>query len=54
MSSDDENDSGVEQELTLASIARNRTLNLSVSSGYTQWGPVEAFRELVQNWYDYC
>ncbi|KAH8688423.1 hypothetical protein BGZ61DRAFT_353878 [Ilyonectria robusta] len=48
MSSDDENDSGVEQEVTLASIARNRTINLRVSSGYTQWGPVEAFRELFK------
>ncbi|KAH6989051.1 hypothetical protein BKA56DRAFT_477093 [Ilyonectria sp. MPI-CAGE-AT-0026] len=48
MSSDDENDSGVEQEVTLASIARNRTINLSVSSAYTQWGPVEAFRELFK------
>lgn len=37
---------------TLASIANSQTITLSITSTYSNaWGPVEAFREVVQNWY---
>ncbi|KAH7133706.1 hypothetical protein EDB81DRAFT_805007 [Dactylonectria macrodidyma] len=38
---------------TLASIAKSQTITLSITSTYSHaWGPVEGFRELVQNWRD--
>ncbi|KAI0887416.1 uncharacterized protein GGS22DRAFT_198712 [Annulohypoxylon maeteangense] len=42
-----------ESSVTLQSIHERTTINSTLTSDYaTQWGPVEAFRELVQNWWD--
>lgn len=41
----------VEDRVTLESITQKKTINSNVNSTYAaQWGPVEAFREIVQNW----
>ena len=48
---DDGYDYGYESEVTLDSIKKSTTIRLSISANYTNWGPREAFRELVQNWY---
>ncbi|KAI1212995.1 uncharacterized protein F4807DRAFT_457080 [Annulohypoxylon truncatum] len=43
----------VEHNTTLHSIHERTTINSALRSNYaTKWGPVEAFRELVQNWRD--
>lgn len=48
-SSDDSD--AAEERVTLESINQRKTINSSLSSTYAaQWGPVEAFREIVQNW----
>ncbi|KAI0480365.1 hypothetical protein GGR56DRAFT_687482 [Xylariaceae sp. FL0804] len=45
--------SDVDTEVTLESINQRMTIKSSLVSNYAaQWGPVEAFRELVQNWRD--
>lgn len=36
---------------SFADIPNKKRFNLSVHGTYTNWGPREAFRELVQNWY---
>ncbi|KAI0145913.1 hypothetical protein F4776DRAFT_660789 [Hypoxylon sp. NC0597] len=42
-----------ENRVTLQSINQRMTINSAMVSNYaTQWGPVEAFRELIQNWRD--
>lgn len=41
----------VEYNVALQSIREGTTIKSSLQSDYaTQWRPVEAFRELVQNW----
>ncbi|KAI1460719.1 hypothetical protein F4805DRAFT_478494 [Annulohypoxylon moriforme] len=43
----------VEPSVTLQSIHERATIVSALTSDYaTKWGPVEAFRELVQNWRD--
>lgn len=39
-----------EDDVTLDSIKKSHTIHFPIRSTYTKWGPVEAFRELVQNW----
>ncbi|KAI1144079.1 hypothetical protein F5Y05DRAFT_407479 [Hypoxylon sp. FL0543] len=53
MSSSDGESYPTENKLTLQSINHRMSINSAMSSNYaTQWGPVEAFRELIQNWKD--
>lgn len=41
----------IEHEVTLESIDNQATINSTIASNYAaQWEPVEAFREIVQNW----
>ncbi|KAH6988526.1 hypothetical protein EDB80DRAFT_730218 [Ilyonectria destructans] len=48
-----DSDSDFVDEGTLASIVNSQTITLSIRSTYSNaWGPVEAFREIVQNWRD--
>ncbi|RYP33945.1 hypothetical protein DL766_003217 [Monosporascus sp. MC13-8B] len=43
----------LERKITLQSINQRMTIRSTIISTYAaQWGPVEAFRELVQNWRD--
>ncbi|RYP13179.1 hypothetical protein DL765_007006 [Monosporascus sp. GIB2] len=43
----------LERKITLESINQRMTIGSTIISTYAaQWGPVEAFRELVQNWRD--
>ncbi|KAI5460181.1 hypothetical protein BGZ63DRAFT_426122 [Mariannaea sp. PMI_226] len=49
VSGDDEDDMN---ELTLTTGPEQRKINLGIRATYTNWGPVEAFREIVQNWRD--
>ncbi|KAI0383054.1 hypothetical protein F5Y04DRAFT_279296 [Hypomontagnella monticulosa] len=43
----------VESRVTLESINKRKSIHSSIASNYAaRWGPVEAFRELVQNWRD--
>ncbi|RYP62624.1 hypothetical protein DL769_007230 [Monosporascus sp. CRB-8-3] len=43
----------LERKITLESINQKMTITSTIISTYAaQWGPVEAFRELVQNWRD--
>ncbi|KAM5351268.1 hypothetical protein ACJ41O_003991 [Fusarium nematophilum] len=37
---------------SLRAINKSHTINFPILSTYTAWGPVEAFRELIQNWMD--
>ena len=47
---DDDADT-VESRVTLESINKRKSIHSSIASNYAaRWGPVEAFRELVQNW----
>ncbi|KAF7554472.1 hypothetical protein G7Z17_g2893 [Cylindrodendrum hubeiense] len=39
-----------EHNVTLGDINQSHTINFPIKSTYTKWGPVEAFREIVQNW----
>ncbi|KAI2469199.1 hypothetical protein F4781DRAFT_422109 [Annulohypoxylon bovei var. microspora] len=49
-SSSDDEPYPIENRVTLQSINQKMTINSAMVSNYaTQWGPVEAFRELVQN-----
>ncbi|KAJ3526442.1 hypothetical protein NM208_g11189 [Fusarium decemcellulare] len=41
-----------EAEDRLEHIKTSKVINLPIRSTYTRWGPVAAFRELVQNWRD--
>ncbi len=42
----------IEEKVTLESINRSKAVYSNISSTYcTQWGPLEAFREFVQNWF---
>lgn len=51
--SGDEGESDV--EVTLESIDEKHTMYLPLRANYSwTWGPVEAFRELLQNWYNQC
>ncbi|KPM37803.1 hypothetical protein AK830_g8751 [Neonectria ditissima] len=59
MDNDSDSDSDSADDLlypndgTLASIIKSQTITLSITSAYSSaWSPVEAFRELVQNWRD--
>lgn len=47
---DDDGGYDCDPEITLSSIAKSKTINLSLRAEYTNWKPREAFRELVQNW----
>ncbi len=47
----DDDGYGHDPEITLGSIEKSKTINLSIRANYTKWKPREAFRELVQNWY---
>ncbi|KAI1417830.1 hypothetical protein F5Y13DRAFT_201362 [Hypoxylon sp. FL1857] len=52
-SSSDGESYAIENRATLQSINQRMTMNSAIASNYaTQWGAVEAFRELVQNWRD--
>ncbi|GAB1315574.1 hypothetical protein MFIFM68171_05784 [Madurella fahalii] len=53
-SDEEEDDDGYDNdpEITLDSVERSRTINLSIRATYTNWTPRDAFRELVQNWRD--
>ncbi|KAI1085731.1 hypothetical protein F5B20DRAFT_587679 [Whalleya microplaca] len=52
ISSDDES-SDMEKTVTLESINQRMVLKTAMVSNYAaQWGPIEALRELVQNWRD--
>ncbi|KAH9900338.1 hypothetical protein F4778DRAFT_791612 [Xylariomycetidae sp. FL2044] len=49
----DDEASDVEASVTLESVNHSRTIHSGLLSTYaSQWEPVEAFRELVQNWRD--
>ncbi|KAI1646340.1 uncharacterized protein F4817DRAFT_366019 [Daldinia loculata] len=51
--SDDDESYTLENKVTLESINQRMTINFPIVSNYaSHWGPVEAFRELVQNWRD--
>ncbi|CAJ2509903.1 Uu.00g058030.m01.CDS01 [Anthostomella pinea] len=51
--SSDDDASDLENKVTLESINQRMTIRSAITSNYaTQWGAVEAFRELVQNWRD--
>lgn len=49
----DSDSSGDEdEEINLESIDKSHTIKFPIRSNYSlSWGPIEAFRELVQNWY---
>lgn len=45
----------VEPEISLDSINNSRHIHFPIHSGYSpSWGPMHAFRELVQNWFVAC
>jgi len=48
--SSDDDGFDLEQEVTLDSIVKRKTINYSIRASYTTWVAWEAFRELVQNW----
>ncbi|KXX81532.1 hypothetical protein MMYC01_202497 [Madurella mycetomatis] len=49
---DDDGEYDYNPEITLGSVDKSKTINLSIRAEYTNWKPREAFRELVQNWRD--